>query len=523
MASFNPLAMILNQKPLDGNNFEDWKTNLYIVLDYEKIKFVLDTPKPAIPEASANDITKTEHVTWENANTSLRCYILANVVGHLRQQITPLDSGVEMLQILEGMFAKSTAFERQAAITDLINTRMTGERVKDHCLAMISHISRAEVMGAKLQQEMKIDLILQSLPKHFNQFKVNYNMHKMDLTPVQLMHELESVEQSLTEPGSINFTEGSVKPKGKPKGGNENKKKKAVIPVTKSYAMKKPKGKCFKCGQKGHWKQNCPKATKKPSIGDLLVVEACLVENFNDKWIIDSGATNHVCYSLQLFKHSTFIGEGQRYLKLRNGELISIKAIGPVVLFFENNRTLCLEDCLFVPDFKRNFVSVGCLVEHGLTLQFNSSVSIRSKSFFICSGDIINNLYFLSPLSYDINVIEIVENEHNHLDKKRKVSNETYFWHLRLGHINPNRIHVLVRSGILNSLAFEPIPMCESCLEGKMPKRPFKAKRYRATKSLELVHTDVCSPMRVQARGGYEYFVTFTDDYSRYGFVYLMR
>ena len=59
MTSFNPLAMILNQKPLDGNNFEDWKTNLYIVLDYEKIKFVLDTLKSAISEAGANDITKT--------------------------------------------------------------------------------------------------------------------------------------------------------------------------------------------------------------------------------------------------------------------------------------------------------------------------------------------------------------------------------------------------------------------------------------------------------------------------------
>ena len=70
-------------------------------------------------------------------------------MGHLRQQITPLDSGVEMLQTLEGMFAKSTASKRQAAITDLINTRMTGGRVKDHCLAMISHYSRAEVMGAK--------------------------------------------------------------------------------------------------------------------------------------------------------------------------------------------------------------------------------------------------------------------------------------------------------------------------------------------------------------------------------------
>ena len=378
-------------------------------------------------------------------------------------------------------------------------------------------------MGAKLQKEMKIDLILQSLPKHFNQFKVNNNIHKMDLTSVQLMHELESAEQSLKEPGSINFTESSVKPKGKPKSGNKNKKKKAVILVTKSYVMKKPKGKCFKCGQKGHWKQNCPKATKKPGMGDLLVVEACLEDNFNDKWIIDSGATNHVCYSLQWFKHSTSIEEGQRYLKLGNGELISVKAIGPVVLFFENNRTLCLEDCLFTPDFKRNLVSVSCLVEHGLIVQFNSSVSIKSISSFICSGDLMNSLYFLSPLSYDINAIEIIENEHNHLAKKRKVSNETYLWHLRLGHINPNRIHGLVKSGILNSLAFEPIPMCESCLEGKMTKRPFKAKGYRATKLLELVHTDVCGPMCVQARGRYEYFVTFTNNYSRYGFVYLMR
>ena len=298
--------------------------------------------------------------------------------------------------------------------------------MKDCCLAMISHISRAKVMGVKLQKEMKIDLILQLLPKHFNQFKVNYNMRKMDLTPVQLMHELESVEQSLTEPGSINFMEGSVKPKGKPKGGNKKKIKKAVIPVTKSDAMKKSKCKCFKCRQKGHWKQNCPKATKKPGMGDLLVVEACLVENFHDKWIIDSRATNHVCYSLQWFKHNTYIEEGQRYLKLGNVELISVKAIGPFVLFFENNRTLCLEYCLFVPDFKRDLVSVSCLVEHGLTLQFNSSVLIRSKSFFICSSDLMNNLYFLSPLSYDINAIEIVENEYNHLAKKRKVSNETY-------------------------------------------------------------------------------------------------
>ncbi|KAG8490824.1 hypothetical protein CXB51_013933 [Gossypium anomalum] len=34
---------------------------------------------------------------------------------------------------------------------------------------------------------------------------------------------------------------------------------------------------------------------------------------------------------------------------------------------------------------------------------------------------------------------------------------------------------------------------------------------------------DVCGPINTQARGGFHYFITFTDDFSRYGYVYLMR
>ena len=57
-----------------------------------------------------------------------------------------------------------------------------------------------------------------------------------------------------------------------------------------------------------------------------------------------------------------------------------------------------------------------------------------------------------------------------------------------------------------------------------MTKRPFKAKGNRATKQLELVHTDVCGPMSVQAKGGYEYLITFsTDVYSRNGNVNIMH
>ena len=38
-------------------------------------------------------------------------------------------------------------------------------------------------------------------------------------------------------------------------------------------------------------------------MGSLNVVKACLVENYNDKWIIDSRATKNICYSFEWFNN----------------------------------------------------------------------------------------------------------------------------------------------------------------------------------------------------------------------------
>ena len=56
-----------------------------------------------------------------------------------------------------------------------------------------------------------------------------------------------------------------------------------------------------------------------------------------------------------------------------------------------------------------------------------------------------------------------------------------------------------------------------------MTKAPFTKKGERASSLLELIHTDVCGPMSTCARNGCYYYITFTDDFSRYGYVYLMR
>ena len=56
-----------------------------------------------------------------------------------------------------------------------------------------------------------------------------------------------------------------------------------------------------------------------------------------------------------------------------------------------------------------------------------------------------------------------------------------------------------------------------------MTKSPFTEKGEQAIECLRLIHSDVCGPINVQAIRGISYFITFIDDHSRYGYVYLMK
>ena len=132
---------------------------------------------------------------------------------------------------------------------------------------------------------------------------------------------------------------------------------------------------------------------------------------------------------------------------------------------------------------------------------------------------LVDNLHILEPISH----VQANSIECNHKRKEPSSVNQTQLWHLRLGHINLDRICRLVTSGHFSPLDVNALPVCEPCLEGKMTMRPFKAKGYRVKEVLDFVHTDLCGAMSTSARGGYEYFVTFIDDYSRYGYIYLMH
>jgi GAG-pre-integrase domain len=99
----------------------------------------------------------------------------------------------------------------------------------------------------------------------------------------------------------------------------------------------------------------------------------------------------------------------------------------------------------------------------------------------------------------------------------------TFMWHYRLGHINEKHIKKLHEVGLLNNFNIKTINACESYLRGKMTKASFSKKGERTSDLLALIHTDICGPMSTYTRNSDRYFITFTDDYSRYSYVYLMR
>ena len=246
---------------------------------------------------------------------------------------------------------------------------------------------------------------------------------------------------------------------------------------------KKPEGKCFHCRVEGHRKRNCNMylselQDKKKGKYDLLVSEACLVEDDLSPWIVDSGATNYVCSCFQMLSSSRELANRNVTMRVTRVEVVSTKAVGVTRLNFRN-KFLVLNNVFFIPGFRRNLISVSTLHEQLFSISFiNNEIFISRNGLDICHAKPENGLYVLRPTERSLNNLELFKIEHPKSNKRQKVSHSdnTYLWHLKLGHINLDRINRLVNDGPLRKLNVGTLPICESCLECKMTKRLMSAK-----------------------------------------------
>ncbi|GJW00763.1 retrotransposon protein, putative, ty1-copia subclass, partial [Tanacetum coccineum] len=192
---------------------------------------------------------------------------------------------------------------------------------------------------------------------------------------------------------------------------------------------------------------------------------------------------------LQGFTEARKLKQGALYLYMGNGVRAQVEAIGSYDLVLPNGLVICFD----------NF----------------------SK----------NNVYYLNAIPsngiYEIDMHDLVPNVNSiyNVSTKRAKHNldSTYLWHCRLAHISKKCIEKLQQEGLLKSTDDESFDQCVSSLSGKMTRKSFPHHPERATDLFGIILTDVCGPLRHLSRQGASYFITFTDDYSRYGYVYLLK
>ncbi|GJX15154.1 retrovirus-related pol polyprotein from transposon TNT 1-94 [Tanacetum coccineum] len=109
----------------------------------------------------------------------------------------------------------------------------------------------------------------------------------------------------------------------------------------------------------------------------------------------------------------------------------------------------------------------------------------------------------------------------------KATSTKSWLWHRRLSHLNFGTINDLTRLDLVDGLPkfkYGKDHLCSAYERGKSKKAANPPKLVPSDYSkLELLHMDLCGPMRVDSINGKKYILVIVDDFSRYTWVYFLR
>ena len=280
---------------------------------------------------------------------------------------------------------------------------------------------------------------------------------------------------------------------------------------------------CYHCGKAGHFRRNCDELKRKEGIdvsrrnrfkenanilektksrnnidssdsdadiGVVVVSHALSSESdCGRKWIIDSGATCHMCNDESMFEDLKCAEDAQ---EIQVGDGYKVKACGKgnirlkVEVSEGMNNNCMLYGVLYVPDLSYNLVSVAKAVKAGMLVLFegNKCKVVNNKSIVIATATKIGNLFYL-------NIIDEETHENAQIVMKHIETNEEKLWHSRFGHLGMDNMKKLVKNELVNGLKYNisnSEGFCEPCVDGKHHRQKFpKTGGQRAQDILDLV------------------------------------
>ena len=281
----------------------------------------------------------------------------------------------------------------------------------------------------------------------------------------------------------------------------------------------------WKCQQLGNFQYECPKWEEKANYAELEEEEEILLMSFmepnqsdeevEDVWFLDSGCSNHMCANKQWF--SNLDEEFRQSVKLGNNSALDVLGKGNVRLQIAGV-TQIITDVFYVPELRNNLLSIGQLQEKGVVFFIQQGVCkvYHPEKGLITKIAMSTNRMFKLPARFLPKALTCFQ---------ATLEDNTHLWHRRYEHLSYKGLRTLQYKEMMRGLPHlnASFKVCIDCMVGKKHRDAISKKSlWRASQRLQLVHSDICGPIKPVSNSKKRYFISFTDDYSRKIWIYFL-
>ncbi|GJV42309.1 retrovirus-related pol polyprotein from transposon TNT 1-94 [Tanacetum coccineum] len=231
-------------------------------------------------------------------------------------------------------------------------------------------------------------------------------------------------------------------------------------------------------------------------------------------FIVDSGCTKHMTGNLSLL--CNFVEKYLGTVRFGNDQFAPILGYGDLV-----QGNIMIKRVYYVEGLNHNLFSVGQFCDADLEVAF------RKSTCFV--RDLQGNDLLTGNRGTDLYTISLQETTSSTpICLMAKASpTQAWLWHQKLSHLNFDYINLLSKKYVvigLPKLKYVKDQLCSSCEVSKAKRTSFKSKTVPSLKGrLNLLHMDLCGPMRVASINGKKFILVIVDDYSRYTWTLFLR
>ena len=491
---------------LNVDNCPAWKLQARMALIRDDLWEIVSGSEKAPEEAATADAQKKFKSRSNKALSMIVLSMKPELHYHIGRE--PKDS-VAVWKLLANHFERKTwgncyeLWKRLMSMPRMKEIR-DGGSIDKHLKSMQETFDSLAVLEDPVSEKKQVMFILASLPESFQTMVTALAASTEDVPSLaDVKEKLRSEELKQKQAGP---------------GHEDDQGKALAVGHGPRHSFPKSKLICHFCGKPGHFKRNCRKwaAEKKneqstgsgqkqsaspaeasdDDMESMMITTHAFSTVSNGKWIVDSGATSHMCNDREQFVNFKELLNKQA-VTLGDGHTLDGTGIGTVkieTLLPDGNSQKCrLEKVLYLPNLSYNLLSVSKAAETGHTTSFSSTSCeiVDQKRRVTAFATKVGSLYYL----------EYCRKEKAHTS--RNDDSKERLRHRRYGHVGEQNLQKLAKDEMLQQFDYDTnkrVGFCESCIGGKMHRSPFEQSRRHTTGPLELVHSDMWKDGRKVSR-----------------------